>query len=367
VLCLLPWAIRQKRIAEVFTYGLAVTLPACLLISFPWVLAIARREPDFWHYFFWVEHIQRFAGQDAQHKAPFWYYLPVLIGGTLPWLALLPGSLRRAWNERRHNRATLYLLAWAVLPLLFFSLAKGKLPTYILPCFAPLSILMARHAALVSKPDDGIFKLNGWINLLFGGSCALAVMLFLAPWGVLAQPLYGPGESGKALLAGLAFLSWGAVGALSLRSPAQRWHWAAACPLGLVLLFGLALPERIVDAKQPQPFIRAFEPEIAASRYILSNNVGLAAGLAWELRRDDIVLFDEQGELTYGLSYPDTGTRFVAHGDFPSWLTTHRREGDVALLLLLPADDNVVPASLPTADGVEHRGRYMLLRYRQRP
>ena len=63
-------------------------LPAVVVVL-PWAVMIQRREPDFWHYFFWVEHVNRFIAADGgQHPEPFWFYVPMILGGAMPWTPL---------------------------------------------------------------------------------------------------------------------------------------------------------------------------------------------------------------------------------------------------------------------------------------
>ncbi|AFP85120.1 lipid IV(A) 4-amino-4-deoxy-L-arabinosyltransferase [secondary endosymbiont of Ctenarytaina eucalypti] len=358
LLSVMPWIIVTKRWKEVLSYGTLLLLGS-LMISLPWVIAIACREPDFWHYFIWVEHIRRFAEDGAQHKAVFWYYLPVLLLGSLPWLALLPGALLCAWRERQAQSSASYLLGWAVMPLLFFSLSNGKLLTYILPCFAPLALLMARYATVWG---GRALKVNGVINVLFGLLCVVAIAGILAPWGPVQHALFGRDEVRKIVLAVLGFLIWAAVGGLTLWAPAARWCWASLCPAGIALLFGYAIPQEVIDAKQPQAFIEMVRPQLENSRFILTDSVGVAAGLAWELERSDILLFSCPGELAYGLSYPDSSGRFVSKEGFSNWLHEHCKDGAVALVLLLP-DRNAQLDHLPRADIAYRRGRLMLLAY----
>ncbi|MCK0950694.1 lipid IV(A) 4-amino-4-deoxy-L-arabinosyltransferase [Enterobacter hormaechei subsp. steigerwaltii] len=357
VIGVLPWVIAQRRWKEVLVFGWLAIL-SCVLIVLPWGLAIAQREPDFWRYFFWVEHIQRFARSYAQHKAPFWYYLPFLIAGSLPWLAMLPGALRLGWRDRENERAGLYLLGWIVMPLLFFSIAKGKLPTYILPCFAPLAILMARYACTVAEKA---LRINGGINIAFGVLGMLAALV-VSPWGLAKHPVWTPVELYKVFCAVVAFLVWASVGWFTLKNP-QRWWLAALCPAGLALLVGFAIPDRVVDSKQPQSLVDSVREPLQMSKFVLANNVGIASGLAWELQRNDIILYGQSGELKYGLDYPDAKGRFVSKDDIAHWLEAHRQQGPVSLVILLSKNDDLARAGLPKPDNLTIQGRLAYLQY----
>ncbi|MDN5987917.1 MAG: lipid IV(A) 4-amino-4-deoxy-L-arabinosyltransferase, partial [Hafniaceae bacterium] len=296
VISVLPIVIQHKRVKELFLFGPIAVVVAAIL-SAPWAWSIYLREPDFWNYFFWVEHIQRFAESDAQHKAPFWYYLPVLVAGVMPWLALLPGAIRHGWRGFHPDR--FFLLSWLVMPFLFFSIAKGKLPTYILPCMAPLALLMAHYASeLVAKGQWRTFKVNAVINILFGvvGAIAVSVMAL----GHFESPLYGTGEQGELstiLIGVVCFAGWSLFGVIALVRGGKNWLWSAVCPLVLGLLIAQAIPQKIENSKNPQAFIDDMMPQLASSRYVLSDEVGIAAGLAWELKRSDILMFDYSGEL----------------------------------------------------------------------
>jgi 4-amino-4-deoxy-L-arabinose transferase len=359
----LPVFARQGRFTELFCYGPLAVLSAAA-ICLPWSLMIALRETDYWHYFFWVEHIQRFAGENAQHREPFWFYLPYLLAGSLPWLGLVPGGARWSLRESRARPDLFFLLCWLLMPLLFFSLAKGKLPTYILPCMAPLALLLARYG--LDSARDGRRRsilFNGGLNVGIGilGLVALAAVALDA---LPMPPLFGPGEWQKPPLGAAALFFWCAAALFSLIRRDHCWLLAAACPLFGALLMASFLPDRLIAGKQPQPFIQRNREILQGSRFLVANSVGMAAALAWELKREDPLLLHDAGELAYGLSYADSNSRLLRKEEVADWLRRARGQGDVAMLLRVSRDKVEPPPYVPAPDYSDRTDRYVLLLYR---
>ncbi|SFU33478.1 4-amino-4-deoxy-L-arabinose transferase [Xenorhabdus koppenhoeferi] len=360
VIAMIPVTIYQKRFLEMFRFG-PVAVFFAILISLPWVIAVALREPNYWHYFFWVEHIQRFASDKAQHIAPIWYYLPILILGVIPWLGLLPGALIKSWKEKKSHPEMFFLFCWFVVPLIFFSIAKGKLPTYVLPFIGPLAVMMAKYSVdCVKNGKMKALKINGLVNIFFG---LLAILTLFGMGTLVNPPLYQPNEWLKWIMGSIAFGFWGIIGYLCFVRDGKYWLWAAACSVVLSLSIGGVLPAKTINSKLPQSFIKQNEHELADSKYILSQSVGVGAAIAWELKRSDIYMFDRPGELGYGLSYPDSQYRYVTQKEFPEWLATARKQGQVSIVLLLSSKGKL--PELPTPDIMRSNHRFVLVIYKK--
>lgn len=361
-LILLLWCLMHHKMKRLICLAPLAIFGAVLAIL-PWGLAIYREEPDFWHWFFWIEHIQRFASENAQHKSPFWFYFPIIIAGIMPWTGTVWGTIRHTLVCIRHEPAVAWTAFSVVLPFLFLSIASGKLLTYILPCFPPLAVLTANMLFSSRKRFCSALRKNSWVNIIFGGVSAVSVLLIISPWGVL--PVYKESEVIPALLASCSFILWALLGLLSL----QKLHYAflvALCPFSIGILNNMFMPSAIVYAKQPQPFIDIIRPELGKSEYILVQNPGFASAVAWEMKRSDIILFQEKGELSYGLSFSDAQGRFVSTEKFKEWFENKKIYGNVSLLLYVSEGDTDSINSLPVADIIKRQGRFMLLYYKKR-
>lgn len=125
-----------------------------LAIAAPWFVAVSMVNPEFPRFFFIQEHFLRYATDAGRREGPAYYFIPILLIGMLPWLAVMLDTLWRTAKERsKPDRPALILLIWTIFVFVFFSISKSKLPSYILPIFPALALLMGRHLAALSASE----------------------------------------------------------------------------------------------------------------------------------------------------------------------------------------------------------------------
>lgn len=173
-------------------------------LNLPWYAAATiGTKGAFFKDFFITQNFGRMVGT-VNHQQPFWFYIPVFIGGLFPFNLLLlsaPAIKLRHWRQRlKLNDGAAFMLfqvIWAIFVLALFSIIKTKLPTYILPAMAPLAVLCARSAALTVRlgrarrllPAAFItlvtaigaaiaaYKVSGWARLLLIQSLPLLALI----------------------------------------------------------------------------------------------------------------------------------------------------------------------------------------------
>jgi len=211
------------------------------VITVPWFVYVQWRHPEFFRFFILEQHFGRFL-TPAIHPEPLWYYLPVLLGLLLPWTWLLPWAIagRGRWRDPDFR----FLVIWAGVIVIFFSLSRGKLVPYILPALLPLALLVGR----------GLDRLTGAGRLSFNRRFLKTSLLVWAVTGValVALMCWPPAPLARALArSNLSSAYLLAVSLIWTLTPlaALIWRHVGALLLGALLL--AALVPRGIDQVAP--------------------------------------------------------------------------------------------------------------------
>jgi 4-amino-4-deoxy-L-arabinose transferase-like glycosyltransferase len=161
------------------------------LITVPWFVLVSLRNPEFPQFFFIHEHFQRFTSKVHHRAGPWYYFVPILVAGLVPWLAVTGQSLwaaatgtKPAITDVRQTsnavteqpfRPAILLLVWIAFIFVFFSISGSKLPSYILPIFPAIALLIALYLRDSS--------MRAW-SLLGAFNTILALVMLVAAWNL---------------------------------------------------------------------------------------------------------------------------------------------------------------------------------------
>lgn len=140
-----------------------------VFVAAPWYLAIDQAtQGEFTHYFFVGQNLGRFSSTLSGHHQPWWFYIAVMIIGSMPWSLYLPALIADFKFKAENLRLQSFALVWLLTVVGFFSFSSTKLANYVMSIFAPIAILVALW--LESKPSKKWVIINSsvYIVILLG-------------------------------------------------------------------------------------------------------------------------------------------------------------------------------------------------------
>jgi 4-amino-4-deoxy-L-arabinose transferase-like glycosyltransferase len=205
-----PW----KRLQPIMGIGLF------LLIAAPWFVAVSSRNPEFARFFFIHEHFDRFLTTGHRRTGAWWYFLPMLAAGLLPWTGVFVWGIGARWRQPPAAAAFDWLrfsIIWCAFVLVFFSVSSSKLPSYILPIFPAAALVLGVQLERMASRT-----LARLIAVLALTTVALWIAALLG-WPWLASTLADV-KTPRAIYD--AFGRWAAIG-LGVASVGYALAWAA--------------------------------------------------------------------------------------------------------------------------------------------
>ena len=232
------------------------------LIAAPWFVAVSLSNPEFFHFFFIHEHFERFLTNEHHREGAWWYFIPIFAAGVLPWLTVLGWTAPRLWSDGSAGRNGFswqrYAIVWSAFIFVFFSLSSSKLPSYILPIFPALALLIGRQLAALSERT--LIRLTLPL-VLVTAACMLAMVfgfdVLVQRFADQHQPLAPLLAYGKWLTAACAVALAGGVAGIGWLRTGKRTAaiLAVALTAQLAALLVLTGHDELADSRSAEPIL----------------------------------------------------------------------------------------------------------------
>ncbi len=336
-----PYLIWDKKWKMLFILPW-IPLVVLLLTAGPWCLAIHHQEPDFWRYFFWVEHINRFfGGEKAQHsKSPF-FFIPIFAAAIALWVVMAPNLCRALYSQVKQSPLLKLCTCGVILPFLLFSCSSGKLATYILPCLPPAAILIAVGAQkfFVEERRSLAFHLT---LLLFTIALPVAILLVLANMAsAWPEPFFCKEDWPQIVLLAVIslmtmtgfYLAWKAVDRYIKLFLLQISMFPVL--IGVNFIF----PAMFREWKAPILFLESVYPDIPKTNTVIVTNSRPFQDVCWAFKTTEMRMYSRRNEIEYGLSYPEAKHQFIPDFDAFEALYWNLKKKKWNLVLVTPLED----------------------------
>jgi 4-amino-4-deoxy-L-arabinose transferase-like glycosyltransferase len=336
--------------------GVALGAALFAAIGLPWFALLAFQHPGILDWFVEVQLVSRVTGSDRGHLKDATYLLRVAPLALLPWtpiVALALFRLRPRGRLRDADPVDVFVLAWAIVPVLLFSLFPTKLGSYIAPAFPGAALAVARAGSRGLLDDRRARCVLGVCTaIVFAVAFAGGALLVGESGGGfdLVKPLPLHGDR-AALVFGALLLAIGAAGAFVVpriaRLDAARAHLATAVAAGTVFALGFhaiadAMPTlrnagrlvasvpgaRVVEfSMKPSLFFYADADggvSLATVKGVVGRFVDPAEARRLTLTRDDALALLRESAPTFALINDEKSDALAAEADLEAVSRTRR-------------------------------------------
>ena len=183
---LVLWLCLTKQWRKILKLISPVGIVIVLAVVSPWLYLAQKENSDFLWFFFVREHFLRFTTKMHGKTEPFYYFLPIIVGGTLPWSVFLirawqPQAVSKWLFQKNENK---FLAVWFLFIFIFYTVSSSKLAPYIAPVFLPMAVWAG---SIFRNYEDRMTELSGSRKMIYRIAVCSQSLLVMA--ALLVPPL----------------------------------------------------------------------------------------------------------------------------------------------------------------------------------